>query len=72
MKHLTIGQLDRVCGGHGEETRTIQIHENPRFENPPVSLAYETHLSERSCEYRPPQPMPMHWLPPRNGGPQEY
>lgn len=72
MKHLRAAQIDSVCGGQGEEFRTIQIHEIPRFENPPIVLKHETYRFEEPSGYRPPRPIPMHWLPPRDPGLQEY
>ena len=72
MKHLRVRELDLVRGGQGEEFRTIQIHGIPRFENPPISLTYESHRSRRPCGFRPLRPMPMHWSPPDASGPQEY
>lgn len=72
MKHLRTREPDLVCGGQGAEFRTIQIHEIPRFENPPIGLAYETLQSGQSSGDRPHRPIPMHWLPPDGSGPQEY
>ena len=72
MKSMNANETVLVCGGQREEFRTTQIHEIPRFENPPISLAYQTQHSEQSCQRPPLRPMPMHWLPPDGNGPQEY
>ena len=72
MKHLRVRELDLVFGGLGEDFQTIQIHQIPRFDYPPISLTYETQHSGQSCGDPPLRPTPMHWLPPHNRGPQEY
>ena len=72
MKHLRIRELDLVSGGQGEDFRTIQIHQVPRLDSPAIDLTNEARHSGRSWGDRPLRPIPMHWLPPRSSGPQEY
>lgn len=72
MKPLNANETGLVRGGQAEEFRTIQMHEVPRFENPPVGLIHETNRLPRNGGCRLPLPQPMRWLPPNGSGPQEY
>jgi len=66
MRELKPPELDTAAGGGAPEFRTLIRHEIPRFEKPPVGLEYQTHDAEDHSGYRPPLPIPMHWLPPRD------
>lgn len=72
MKSMNANETVLVRGGQTEDFWTIQIHEFPRFENPPTRLTREIDPSPRNGGCRPTRPQPMHWLPHDGSGPQEY
>ena len=66
MRELKPAELDAAAGGGAPEFRTLIRHEVPRFEEPPFGLDHQIHRADDRSEYRPPLPIPMHWLPPRD------
>lgn len=71
MRELTPVELDFAVGGRAAKFRTLQIHEIPRYDEPPGGWQFEpsgASLEAETCiptSSLPPRPIPMHWLPRR-------
>ncbi len=72
MRELRPAQWDLAGAGQAEEYRTITRNEIPRLDSLPVSLPYEAEDSQELSVHRAPEPIPLHWLPPRDDTPQVF
>ena len=72
MRKLGPAQWDLVGAGQAEEYRTITRRETPRLDSLPVSLPFEAENSPELSVDRAQDPIPLHWLPPRDDTPQVF
>ncbi len=72
MRNLRPAEQDLAGAGQAEEYRTIIRHEIPHLDSLPLSFPYVAENSQEPPVDRASEPIPLHWLPPRDDTPQVF